>query len=78
VSLACIAFYLPVKPLKSNSFTDFKPSSLHAPAERLKMDYRIISNVIAIATYATLVPFVWKNGEIFRFGCLVFAFIVRK
>lgn len=78
VSLAYAAFCLPVKPLKSNSFTDFKPSSLHSPAGRLKLDYRIISNVITIATYATLVPFVWKNGEIFGFGYLVFAFFFKK
>lgn len=58
VSLAYSAFYLAVKPLKSNSFTDFKPSSLCSPAGRSKLDYRIISNVITIATYATLVPFV--------------------
>lgn len=74
VSLAYTAFYLPVKPLKSNSFTDFKPSSLHSPAGRLKLDYRIISNVIPIATYSTLVPFVWKSDEVFGFGYLGFAF----
>lgn len=58
ISLAYTVFYLPAKPLKSNNFTDFKSYSLHSPAGRLKGDYRLISNVITIATSATLVPFV--------------------
>lgn len=78
MSLAYTAFYLPVKPLKSNSFTGFKPSSLRSPAGRLKLDYRIISNVITIATYATSVPFVWKNGEIFEFRYLVLPFFFKE
>lgn len=73
VSLASAAFCLSVKPLKSNSFTDFKLSRLHSPAARWKLDYGIISNVITTATYAPLVPFVWKNAEIFGFACLIFA-----
>lgn len=78
MSLAYTAFYLPVKPLKSNSFTGFKPSSLRSPAGRLKLDYRIISNVITIATYATSVPFVWKNGEIFEFRYLVLPLFFKE
>lgn len=60
VSLAYAAFYLPAMSLKSNVFTGFRPFSLHSPAGRLKLVYRIIPNVITIATYATLVPYVWK------------------
>lgn len=46
--------------------------SLQSPDGRLKQDYGIISNVITLATYATLIPFVWKNYDIFGFGCFVF------
>lgn len=67
--LAYTAFYLPIKPLKSNSLMNFKPSSLHSPAGRLKLDYSIIPNVITIATYGTLAAFFfekeWNLGWVF-------------
>lgn len=72
VSLVYIAFYLPAKTLKFNGFMDLRQFSIQSPDERLKLDYRIISNVITLATYATLIPFVWKNCDIFGFGCFVF------